>query len=67
MVAPSTQSHSFHGGPSMARKKAAKTPKPAQRKITVGSYSRRFNAAKLPPRGQKGRFRKRGPAQTKLF
>lgn len=51
----------------MARKKATKKPKAAQRKITVGSYSRSFNAAKLPPRGQKGRFRKRGPAQTKLF
>lgn len=67
MVGPLTRFPTFREGPSMARKKATKKPKAAQRKITVGSYSRSFNAAKLPPRGQKGRFRKRGPAQTKLF
>lgn len=64
MVGPSTPFLTFHGGPSMARKKKSKAP---QRKVKVASYSRGFNAAKLPPRGQKGRFRRRGPAQTKLF
>lgn len=37
----------------------AKKKKPAATKITVKTHTRKFNAAKLPPRRRNGRWTKR--------
>lgn len=49
----------------MSKEKKKTAPKKSPTKIAVKAYNRSFNAAKLPPRTQRGRFTRR--RQGELF